>query len=283
MESYELINLNDYTQTGEGGTALTYNNKDGKTLAKLFTPGMCADTAEREFNVNKIVYDMGLPTPKPVRLITDGTRYGAEYELIADKRSFTRIISEEPEMMEPLTIRFAELARELHQREADTSRLPSMKDLVRKETIRFQGLPEDIRAKALATLDKLPDATTCLHGDLHIGNIITDGKRDLWIDIGDFSYGRPEWDLCMLFYMAQRMSAERADNIFHLKPEDLKKHWEIFAPVYYQTDDEEVIRSKEHTLYLYFALKLIFIIGKLHNGVGAPMDGIIALLRNILR
>ena len=34
MNTYETIHLNDYVQTGEGGTALTYNHKDGKTLAK---------------------------------------------------------------------------------------------------------------------------------------------------------------------------------------------------------------------------------------------------------
>ena len=65
--NYELINLEDYTQSGEGGMALTYSHKDGKTLAKLFMKGMGAETAEREFLVNKIVYDMGILTPKPIR------------------------------------------------------------------------------------------------------------------------------------------------------------------------------------------------------------------------
>ena len=87
MEKYEHINLEDYFQSGEGGTALTYGHKHGKTLAKLFTPGMGAESAEREFLVSKTVYEMGIPTPEPIRLVTDGTRFGAEYELIQDKRS----------------------------------------------------------------------------------------------------------------------------------------------------------------------------------------------------
>ena len=97
MSEFERINLDDYIQTGEGGTALTYNHKDGKTLAKLFLPSMAADNAVREFRINQVVYESGLPTPKPIRLITDGTRFGAEYELIQPKRSFTRIISQEPD------------------------------------------------------------------------------------------------------------------------------------------------------------------------------------------
>lgn len=282
MESYEIINLDEYYQTGEGGTALSYNHKDGKTLAKLFMPGVAAETAEREFKVNRMVYDMGLPTPKPIRLITDGTRYGAEYELIPNKRSFTRIISQEPEQLEPLSVLFAKLAKELHSREADTSRLPSMKDLVRKEVVRYKDLPEDVREMSLQMLDALPDATTCLHGDLHIGNIITDGRRNLWIDVGDFAYGSPEWDLCMIFYMSSHMSEQRADNIFHLKPETLKKHWDIFASAYFGTTDPAELERKQQVLYRFFALKLLYVIGKLNNGLQAPTDAIVALVKSIL-
>jgi hypothetical protein len=35
MDTYELINLNDYTQSGEGGTAVSYMHKDRKTLAMV--------------------------------------------------------------------------------------------------------------------------------------------------------------------------------------------------------------------------------------------------------
>lgn len=282
METYEIINLDDYIQTGEGGTALTYNHKDGKTLAKLFNPGMAAETAEREFKVNQVVYEMGIPTPRPIRLITDGTRHGAEYELIPNKRSFTRIISQEPEQLEPLSVLFAKMARDIHAKEADTTRLPSMKELVRKQIVSWKDLPEDVREMSLRTLDALPDATTCLHGDLHIGNIITDGQRNLWIDVGDFSYGCPEWDLCMIFYMSLHMSEQRADNIFHLKPEMLKKHWGAFAPAYYGTTDPAVLESKQGVLYRYFALKMLYAIGKLGNGVGANLDGVYGLVRRIL-
>lgn len=70
MEKYQHINLEDYIQSGEGGTALSYNHKDGKTLAKLFMKGMGAENAEREFLVNKIVYNMGIPTPKMLFVIS---------------------------------------------------------------------------------------------------------------------------------------------------------------------------------------------------------------------
>ena len=271
-DNFEKINLDDYFQTGEGGTALTYNHKNGKTLAKLFMQSLAAENAVREFHTNQVVYESGLPTPQPIRLITDGERFGAEYELISPKRSFTRIISQEPDKLVPLSQRFAILARQIHETPADTQRLPDMKELVAYWIDKYEQLPDSYKERLHRTLDTIPTATTCLHGDLHIGNIITDGSRDLWIDVGDFAYGVPEWDLCMMYYSTNFMSEARADNIFHLDLLTLRKHWEVFAKEYYGTDSKEAIEEEERKLQPYIALKIAFLVSKLKNGKGDVSD-----------
>lgn len=280
---YQKINLDNYVQTGEGGTALTYSNKAGNTLVKLFSPGMGAENAAREFRVNQVVYRLGIPTPAPLRLVTDGERYGAEYELIPEKRSFTRIISEEPEQLEPLTLRFARLARELHQTPADTAILPDMRELVRYHIGRYEALPEELKERLLAKLATIPTQAACLHGDLHIGNIITDGTRDLWIDVGDFAYGCPEWDLGMMYFAFQSMSEARAQSIFHLSTETLKKHWALFARAYWNTEDAAEITARERALAPYIALKLAAMVSKLHNGKGPVSEPFLKAISAYLR
>ena len=265
-EEVQRIDLNDYVQTGEGGTALTYNHKGGKTLAKLFMSTVAADNAAREFRINQVVYESGLPTPKPIRLITDGERFGAEYELISPKRSFTRIISQEPDQLVPLSERFARLAKRIHQTPADTTRLPDMRELVREWIDRLEQFPDELKYRFHRFIDTVPSTPTCLHGDLHIGNIITDGQRDLWIDVGDFAYGVPEWDLGMMYYSTHFLSPERADGIFHLDNDTLRAHWDAFAPVYYGTDSREVLDAEVRKLHPYIAAKLAFIISKLSDG-----------------
>lgn len=281
-EDIQRINLEDYFQTGEGGTALTYNHKNGKTLAKLFMPGFAAETAIREFGINQVVYESGLPTPKPIRLITDGTRVGAEYELVPNKRSFTRIISQEPDQLVPLSQRFAKLARRIHETPADTQRLPNMNEMVRRGIERFEKLPDRFKQRFFRFLDTVPVQTTCLHGDLHIGNIITDGERDLWIDVGDFAYGVPEWDLCMMYYTSNFMSAERCDQIFHLTPDMLKAHWAAFAPAYYGMDSQEVLGAEIRKLCPYAATKVAFLVSKLHDGKGAPSEALMGMFDRML-
>ena len=270
MSKYEKIDLEDYIQTGEGGQALTYTKKDGSSLAKMFMYGLGSETVEHEFLISKAVYEAGIPCPRPIRLVTDGERFGGEYEVIAGKRSFTRIISQEPEQLEPLSLKFARLGKQLHATPANTEVFPDMKEVIRPWIEKSTCISDPLRARLLATLDSLPSPKTCLHGDFHIGNIITDGKKDYWIDLGDFSYGAPEWDLSMNLYLAYYMSPENMDLLFHLDPATFRKHWSILVRTYYGVQTLEEQQACEKNLLKYTALKLLFNFCKRHNGQGAP-------------
>ena len=240
MEQYQHINLSDYTYSGEGGQGVAYTHKSEKRLAKLFNPGFDATFAFKEFEMAKAAFEMGVPTPEPFRLITDGERVGTEYELIENKRSFCRIISEQPERMEEISLRFAKACKDLHSMKADTSRIPSMKARMQAFYAREGAAPGFLVEKIKPILENIPDTPTCLHGDMQIGNIITDGDRTLWIDIGQFAYGAPEWDMSLCWRITQMQDALRTDQLFHLTPEQLQKHWSILAPAYYGCSPEEI-------------------------------------------
>ena len=283
MNTYETIDLNEYVRTGEGGTAITYTHKTRNTLAKLYNPGFEADRAVAEFLTARTVFEMGIPTPEPYRLVTDGERFGAEYELIKNKRSFTRIISEEPERLEEISLNFAKLSRELHTKKADTARLRSYKQVLTRFYQEKNLVPEEYKQRALAFIERVPEADTCLHGDLHIGNIITDGNRELWIDVGEFSYGVPEWDMGILWTMAHNMRSERTVNLFHVTPEILNKHWNIFLPAYLGTTDPEALEKYTKRLLPFYAAKVPYVVDMaMHTSLPAEaLEKIIKLLPNV--
>ena len=275
-EEIQRINLDDYIQTGEGGTALTYTHKDGLSLAKLYNPGFEADRAKAEFLTARAVFELGIPSPEPFRLITDGERSGAEYELIKNKRSYTRIISQEPERLEEISLKFARMAKELHAKQADTTRLQSYKQRIANFYHEKDMVPEDYKQRVLQFLDTVPDTPRCLHGDLHIGNIITDGQRDLWIDLGEYAYGVPEWDLALLWTMCHNMPGDRVEHIFHITHETMMAHWDIFFPAYLGTSDPQAIHEATQRLLPYYAAKVPYIFHMVFN---RPMPD--AALQNI--
>lgn len=257
---FQKIDLNDYVQTGEGGTALAYTHKSGKSLAKLYNPDFDIVKIKEEFWTSRTVFDLGISTPEPYRLVTDGKRFGGEYELIQGKRSFSRIISQESERLEELSLEFACMARKLHATKADTSRLRSYKEMVTQFYSGKTFVPEDYRKKVLEFLDKVPDTPTCLHGDLQISNAITDGKRTLWIDVGGFGYGAPEWDLALMWNLAHMPDAEKLDFLFHLPSETMKAHWNIFFTAYLGTNDPGRIEDATRRLSMFAAAKIPYMI-----------------------
>ena len=259
MQTYETIDLNEYVQTGEGGTDISYTHKSRNTLAKLYNPGFEADRARAEFLTARIVYELGVPTPEPYRLVTDGERFGAEYELIPGKRSFARIISEEPARLQEISLDFASWAKKLHSMPADISRLRSYKQALTQFYQEKNLVPEAFKQRALAFLETVPEPETLLHGDLQIGNIITDGKRTLWIDVGEFSYGCVEWDLAMVWIMCHRMKADRAANLFHVTPETMKAHWDYFYPAYMGTTDPQVLDAFVKRMMPFYAAKVPYV------------------------
>lgn len=254
------INLDDYIQTGEGGTAVTYTSNDGKTLAKLYNPGFEADRARDEFLTARMVFEMGIPTPEPYRIVTDGVRMGGEYELIKDKRSFARIISQEPERLEEISLEFARMAKELHTVKAEPSRMRSFKQVMVRFYQETDVIPKDYSRRVLGFLEKVPESEYCMHGDLQIGNIISDGKRKLWIDVGEFAYGVPEWDLGTVYEFSHLTDAKLTDFLLHLQPETLAAHWDIFLPAYLGTTDQQRIEEATRRIRPFVATKVPFMI-----------------------
>ena len=257
---FQKIDLDDYVQTGEGGTALAYTHKSGKSLAKLYNPDFDIGKIKEEFWTSRTVFELGISTPEPYRLVTDGKRFGGEYELIQGKRSFSRIISQESERLEELSLEFARMARTLHATKADTSRLKSYKEMVTQFYSGKTFVPDDYRKKVLEFLEKVPDTQTCLHGDLQISNAITDGKRTLWIDVGGFGYGAPEWDLALMWNLAHMPDTEKLDFLFHLPSETMKAHWNIFFSAYLGTNDPGRIEEATRRLSMYAAAKIPYMI-----------------------
>lgn len=277
---YETIELSAYTRSGEGGTAVTYKHKELNRLAKLYNPGYEADMARQEFLTSRAVFDMGVPTPEPVRLVTDGERQGAEYEFIPGKRSFARILSEEPQREAEMALAFARAGQQLHRTHADCSRIPSIKDVLRAFYLQNDCVTEEYNRRALSFLDSAPYADTCLHGDFHIGNIITNGRRTLWIDVGQFCHGVPEWDLGWFWTISHNLGDARADFLLHMTQSALVSFWDAFLPAYLGTTDAGTLAAYLPRILPFYAVRVPYMFSMAHHG-RLPEEGCQALLRLI--
>ena len=242
----ERIDLNDYQVSGDGYTAVSYNHKDGRRMMKLYAEYMPLSEAEHELQMSWAIQDLGLRIPRAYRLVTDGKRVGVEFERIVGKRSFARIISQEPERLEEYAARFARECLLLHGTRCNTAVFTSVKDHFRRVVDASRDFTEKEKERLRAFVDAAPDAETCLHGDMHIGNIIVSDGKTYWIDLADFRYGHPYFDLGMLYFAClSNPSDELAGRLFHLSHAQMVRVWEVFVGAYFGpgTDRREVERT----------------------------------------
>ena len=232
-EQAVLINLADYEEFGGGYMATSYNHRDGKTMLKLYRAGVAEALPARELQMARAVAAMGLPTPAAVRLVTDGSRFGAEFRRLHGKKSFARAISDDPSSLEDYATAFARMCRRLHATPCDKGVFPSAADSFRRIVAECPHYAADEKARIAAFIDAVPQADTCLHGDLHIGNVLRAEGRDYWIDLGDFAWGNPLFDVGMTYLACNCNDEELSQYLYHVGYAQMQCVWRVFLNEYF--------------------------------------------------
>lgn len=255
------IDIARFEKSGEGANGSSYNSKtDPDIMVKMYNPGYDISTIVTEAEVARKVYDIGVVSPEPGQLVTDGERIGIMFRRIPGKVSFARAIANEPQRCKELAVQFAHMCRELHATECPEGLFPNAKD-------QFLGLLEadtafnaEEKERIAAFIKAAPDCRTAIHGDMHFGNAVLDGEgRGLWIDLGYFACGYPMFDLGMTYIVTHHNSDEFTFENFHFHNPQALEFWNFFIPEYLGTDDPAVIAAKEQEIKAFAALKTLLI------------------------
>lgn len=257
----ETVNLEDYELVGKGFTTSHYNHRDGKRMIKLYPDYIPLDVPSKEYNMARKISKLGINIARALRLVTDGTRYGVEFERIMDKKSFGRLISEHPSQLAEYAGIFARESRKLHETECDRAFFPSAKQRFREIVMNCRDIFDDIViANAMRFVDQVPEASTCLHGDMHIGNILGGDDSNYWIDLSDFSYGHPNFDLGVVYMICKLSDDDICKRLVHMSRPQLGGVWEVFVSEYFggtmlPAKAEEMLRPYAALMMMFFATR----------------------------
>lgn len=260
----EMIDMSDYEESGDGYTAISYNHKDGERMIKLYNSFMPEAVPRREFQVAQSVASLGLRTPAVRRLVTEGSRIGVEFDRVKNKRSYARAISQEPGKLEEYSREFARLCKQVHSIKCDTKVFKPARMRFQRAIVDAKGYSDEQKKKMLSFIDSVPLVETCIHGDMHIGNALMADGKNYWIDLSDFGYDDPLFDLGM-FYMTSYglMDNDLSLQLFHITIEQQCKVWDVFADEYY---DHKYTREEIHEMVSPFAA--LYMIHFMASGIG---------------
>jgi len=244
----EKIDLKDFVKSGEGANGSSYDcisNPD--YMLKLYNADYPKDPIYYEQEIAEKVFKLGIASPEPGALVTDGERIGIRFRRVKGKRSYSRALADEPERVEEFSREFARYCKQLHARPCPEGLFPNAKDqfisLVRDGGKEYT---EEEQNAIIEFIKSAPDACTCLHGDMHMGNVITTLPKGAptstphevcFIDLGYFGYGYPLFDLAMTYNICLTASEEFRRHDFHITGELTAKVWDYFADEYFFAED----------------------------------------------
>ncbi len=186
-------------------------------LLKIFKEGMPRAYAEFEFKAGRFAVKAGLPTPRPEQLLEWEDRPAIVYERLSGSTMLRRL-AQKPWYLFPDAAHMARLHVAVHRTGAGPdSGLPCLKEALREKIEAAPILSLEEKAAVLAGLDKLPVGRQLLHGDLHPGNIMIDGRKGWIIDWMTASYGHPAADAARTVLMLRTGSPpEESSRAFEL-------------------------------------------------------------------
>ena len=251
--------MSEFIHSGEGFNGESFNHRDNPDIMlKLYNASAGSAAVERELKFARMIYQTGVPTPRPGDFVTDGAgRYGIRFERIVGKVSFSRAIGDNPEKVEYYARRFASMCLKLHSTRVGGSDFPDVKELVLEQLAADPYFDERERDRVREILRNTPDADTLLHGDLQFSNAILVGDKEYFIDLGDAACGHPYFDLGQVMLCSCWTPATFMRPVFHMEPETAFEFWKFFVREYF--GEKEDLFAVGRLIRPYSALKALII------------------------
>lgn len=271
------ISLDDYVLTGGGFNGESYDHKtDPSIMLKLYFPGKIQQPLD-EMKLARKVYELGIPTPEPGEyVLTEDGRYGIRFRRISGKVSYSRAVGDHPENVKKYAEEFAQMCLQLHSTHVDTTQFENIKDRYYRFLAENPFFTADEKGKLWKYIASVPDTDTAIHGDLQFSNAIFAGDQRYFIDLGDFCYGYPIFDVAMLYLCCILDVEEYLMEYFHMDKPTAIRFWEAFAPAYF--GKSRSLNDIAEEIKPFAGLKTIII----ERDTGQPMPLFRAALKGIL-
>ncbi len=204
------------------------------TMVKVYYPGIEVERIQRELDLARKAFVMGVPTAIPFDIVRVGQQYGAVFELLNAVPIRDYIYDDEAHTREFIE-KSIKLLKKLHSNMVSPGEIPSMKadTLIWLDEIK-NDLNDECFQKVKALVESIPDSLTLLHGDVNPGNFMMADGELMLIDMDTMCTGDPIFELATLFVSYKQFPKinEISVKMFGLTAEKASKMWEKMLKQY---------------------------------------------------
>lgn len=235
----DILSKENELSKGATGTIYAIN---GNQVIKMFPEDYDVKKVEEEFYKSKIIYDVGIKSPRPYEIVNIGNRYGIVMDRISGN-SLTRKIATNPHDTERLIKKMVEMMKHIHSIDTNNFHVQSLKSKYLDSLMRCKEYYSDEEFdKLIALVKSVPDENTLLHGDFHTGNIILNEKGELvLIDFLELGYGNPIFDIMAqgaVIPVTIENDASLAEAYHQTKVDVLNGIWQCYIREYFNTQTQ---------------------------------------------
>lgn len=259
-KKYREVSVEGCKLLGQGAKGDIYRYDD-ELIVKVYNKKNTYGDVEREINLTRKAFVMGLPTAISFGIVSVGKRYGAMFELI-DSKTISELIAKNPEHIEYYAGVMADIAKQIHTTSAEGEDMfPDASELLMNWINRaFPDEDDETGHKLTELVKSLPPRQTLVHGDLHTGNVFLSNGEPLFIDVDRMSVGDPVADISgmYLFYVGYAESDPVIiEDFMGFSAETASAFWDSFIRQYLETDDEAEINAVTERAALFAFVRLI--------------------------
>ena len=241
-KAYRVISVDGCEVIGQGANGKVYRI-DRDTIVKVYLNPDSLPDIQRERELARKAFVLGVPTAIPYDVVRVGDGYGSVFELL-NAKSFAKLLKEDPSRFDEVVGMSVDLLKKIHSTELKPGEIPDMK-AVALDWADFLAdyLPKERYEKLRALIAAVPDDNHMMHGDYHVKNVMLQEGEALLIDMDTLCTGHPVFELASMYnaYVGYGELDKSGVEEFLSLPYDLTKRiWRESLRLYVGGDEEKL-------------------------------------------
>ena len=246
-KAYRELSVEGCEVIGRGANGTVYRI-DKDTVVKVYRDADCLPDVQRERELARKAFVLGIPTAIPYDVVRVGESYGSVFELL-NSRSFSKLIAADPAGMDKYVDLYVDLMKKMHSTHVKPGDMPRMKEIALNwVTFLREYLPADQAEKLVALVEAVPERDTMLHGDYHTNNIVMQNDEVLIIDMDTLCVGHPIFELASMylgFVAFGELDPNVTLNFLKMTHDTAVVFWKKALAKYLGSDDDATVRAVE--------------------------------------
>lgn len=197
-KAYRVVSVDGCEVIGQGANGKVYRISPD-TIVKVYHNPDALPEIQRERELARTAFVLGIPTAIPYDVVRVGEGYGSVFELL-NAKSFAKLLQTGEKSLDEIVAMSTDLLKKIHATVVKPDSMPDMKE-VALDWARFlkDYLPAAQYEKLYALIDAVPHDEHMMHGDYHLKNVMLQNGETLLIDMDTLCMGHPVFELASVY------------------------------------------------------------------------------------